>query len=55
MYIYIVCVYGYINIWVSGKMQSRFKQKMCLVYHAQNYLFVSTFETSNFKFGFLLS
>ena len=28
-----VGVYGYIKVWVSCKIQSRFQQKMCLVYH----------------------
>ena len=23
-----ICVYGYIKVWVSGKMQSRFQQEM---------------------------
>ena len=50
-----VCVYGYIKVWVSGKMQSRFQQKMCLVYHAQNCPFLSTFETGNLNLFFLLS
>ena len=54
IYIYIsvcvcvcACVYGYIKVWVSDKMQSRFQQKMCLVYRARNCLFLSTFETGN--------
>ena len=47
-----VCVYGYIKVWVSGKMQSRFQQKMCLVYHAQNCPFLSTFETGNLNLLF---
>ena len=45
-------MYGYINVLVSGKMQSRFQQKMCLVYRAQNCLFLSTFETSNLNLLF---
>ena len=52
-YIYMsACVYGYIKVWVSCKMQSRFQQKMCLVYHAQNCLFLSTFETGNLNLLF---
>ena len=55
IYIYIymfVCVYGYIKVWVSLKMQSRFQQKMCLVYHTQNCLFLSTFKTGNLNLLF---
>ena len=47
-----VCVYGYIKVWVSCKMQSRFQQKMYLVYHAQNCLFLSRFETGNLNLLF---
>ena len=45
IYIYVcVCVCMYvcmdnIKVWVSCKMQSRFQQKMRLVYHGQNCLF----------------
>ena len=47
-----VCVYGYIKVWVSYKIQSRFQQKMCLVYREQNCLFLSTFETGNLNLFF---
>ena len=26
-----ICLYGCIKVWVSGKMQSRSQQRMCLV------------------------
>ena len=46
IYIYIfVCVHGYIKAWVGCKMQSSFQQKMCLVFHTQNCLCLSTFQT----------
>ena len=44
--------YGYIKVWESCKMQSRFQQKMCLVYHAKNCLFLSTFKTCNLNLLF---
>ena len=47
-----VCVYKYIKVWVSSKMQSRFQQKICLVYHAQNCLFLSAFKTNNLNLLF---
>ena len=43
---------NWIKVWVSGKMQSRFQQKMCLVYHAQNWFFLSTFKTGNLNLLF---
>ena len=53
IYIYVcVCVYvvmDNIKVWVSCKMQWRFQQKMCVVYHAQNCLLpvVKDSKTSN--------
>ena len=49
-----MCVYGYIKVWVSGKMQNVIKvsEKMCLVSHAQNCLFLSTFEIGNLNLLF---
>ena len=34
----------YIYIWISYKMQSRFQQKMHLVYHAQNIIITAFYE-----------
>ena len=45
LYKYVVSVYRYIKVWVSGKIQSRFQQSICLVYHAQNCPFLSTFDS----------
>ena len=42
-----VCVYGYIKVWVSCKIQSRFQQKICLAYSTQNCQFLRTFKTAN--------
>ena len=47
-----IFVYGFIKVWGSGKMQLRFQQEMCLVSHAQNCPFLSTFETGNFNLLF---
>ena len=55
IYVYVclcVCVYGYIKVWVSYKIQSRFQQKMCLVYHEQNCLLLSKFKTGNLNLLF---
>ena len=47
-----VGVCGYIKVWVSCKMQSRFQEKTSLVCHAQNCLFFNTFKTVNLNLFF---
>ena len=60
IYIYVcVCVYmcvyvciDNIKIWVSCKLQTKFQQKMCLVYHAQNCLLLGTDKTGSLNLLF---
>ena len=54
LYKYVVSVHRYIKVWVSGKIQSRFQQNICLVYHAQNWSFLSTFEAGNLNLLFFV-
>ena len=54
LYKYVLSVHRYIKVWVSGKIQSRFQQNICLVYHAQNCPFLSKFEAGNLNLLFFV-
>ena len=50
--VYVCVCMDDIKVWVSCKMQSRFQQKMCLAYHAQNCLMLRTGKTGNLNLLF---